>query len=76
MVVSKELIPLNRPDLLQAAGIPYVTEHQARWASRCSSQYGLSDAFVRIGRRVFIDADRFHELVRSASSRSSTEVRV
>jgi len=59
-----KLIPLNRPELLQAAGLPFETEGQARWANRRASQTGLSAAFVRIGRRVYIDPDIFHELAR------------
>lgn len=63
---TPRLVALNNSKALRAAGIPFETEHQARWAKRQSSENGLSGAFVRIGRRVFIDVPRFHELVRKA----------
>lgn len=66
--MSPQLIPLNRPEQMQAAGIPFETEHQARWAMRQSDQNGLTGAFVRIGRRVFVDPKVFHELARKQSS--------
>ncbi len=63
-----QLIPLNKPDEFKAAGVPFTTEHQARWAERQSRQNGLAGAFVRIGRRVFLDVPKFHELVRRQSA--------
>jgi hypothetical protein len=59
-----QLIPLNKPAELKAAGIPFETAHQARWAERTADEKGLRDAFVRIGRRVFVDPAKFHELAR------------
>lgn len=60
----QKLIPLNRPDQMQANGLPFETEGSARWAFRKSHETGTSGAFVRLGRRVFVDPDRFHALVR------------
>ena len=59
-----QLIPINKPEQLQANGIPFSTEHQVRWALRQSHDNGLGSAFIRIGRRIYIDPDKFHELVR------------
>lgn len=61
-----QLIPITRPDLMQAAGIPFHSEHSARWAERTAADKGFAAAFIRIGRRVYIDPARFHELVREA----------
>ena len=59
------LIPLNRPAEAKAAGIPVETENQLRWLERTAAgDKGLRAAFVRIGRRVFIDPAKFHELAR------------
>lgn len=66
--MSPQLIPINRPEQMKAAGVPFETEHQARWAERQAEQNGLKGAFVRIGRRVFLDVPRFHELVRKQSA--------
>lgn len=63
-----QLIALNRPAEAKAAGIPVETEHQLRWLERTADEKGLSSAFVRIGRRVFLDAPKFHELVRKQSA--------
>ena len=60
----QQLIPLTRPEKLQAAGLPFETTDSARWAYRCRHDNGIEDAFVRIGGRIFIDPDRFHELIR------------
>jgi hypothetical protein len=35
---------------------------------RTAVEKGLSDAFVSIGRRQFIDPDKFHQLVRQKPS--------
>ena len=66
--MSQQLIPLTRPEKFEAAGLPFETEHAARWAFRQANHTGLSDAFIRIGRRVYIDVGRFHELVRGGHS--------
>lgn len=65
-----QLIPLTRPDKLQAAGLPFETTDQARWAFRNRERNGTAEAFVRLassgqGRgRIYVDPDRFHELIR------------
>ncbi|MEX2125815.1 MAG: hypothetical protein WD795_18140 [Woeseia sp.] len=61
----QQLIPLTRPDKLQAAGLPFETTDSARWAFRKAADNGTAAAFVRCGRRVYVDPDKFHELVRS-----------
>jgi hypothetical protein len=62
--VQTQLIPLNHPAELKAAGIPVDTEDQARWLERTADAKGLRAAFIRIGRRVYVDPERFHRLVR------------
>lgn len=63
-----ELIPFTQPDRMVAAGIPFETEHSARWAYRRRHENGLAEAFVRIGRRIYVDRQRFHEVVRRGRS--------
>lgn len=63
-VHMSQLIPVNRPAEAKAAGIPVQTEHQLRWLVRTSHEKGLDAAFVRIGRRVYVDPVKFHQLVR------------
>ncbi len=60
----KQLIPLTKPDQMQSAGLPFETTDSARWCFRRAKELGLQDAFFRIGRRVYIDPEKFHELVR------------
>ncbi len=59
-----QLIALNRPAEAKAAGIPVDSEDQLRWLARTAPEKGLGKAFVRIGRRIFIDPAKFHELAR------------
>lgn len=65
------LVSLTEPEQLVAAGTPFDTIDKARWAERQARENlnGLRGAFVRIGRRVFLDVPRFHELVREQSAR-------
>ena len=71
--MQAQLIPVNRPAEAKAAGIPVDTEDQLRWLERTADEKGLRPAFVRIGRRVYIDPARFHELVRQQSSSVSAQ---
>jgi hypothetical protein len=66
-----QLIPINQPSQMLAAGVPFDTEDKARWAERQAraNQNGLQGAFVRIGRRVYLDVPKFHELVRQGCAR-------
>lgn len=66
--MSFQLIPVNSPAEMKAAGLPFQSEHAARWAFRQRHQNGLSGGFVRIGRRIFIDAERLMELARRQST--------
>ena len=63
-----QLIPINEISALKAAGLPFITEHQVRWTERTADDKGLRSAFVRIGRRVFVDPEKFHELARKQSA--------
>jgi len=67
---AQQLIPLTRPTEAKAAGVPVETEQQLRWLVRTAEEKGLSEAFVRIGRRVFLDPAKFHELVRNGRGHS------
>lgn len=61
----QQLIPLTRPVELKAAGVPFETINSARWAYRKRHENGLAGAFVRIGKRIYLDPAKFHELVRN-----------
>jgi hypothetical protein len=64
MTTPSQLIPLTEPEKVNAAGIPG-SEQSLRWMERTADEKGLRGAFVRVGRRVFIDPAKFHELVRA-----------
>ena len=66
--MTQQLIPLTKPELGMAAGLPFETVDQLRWAYRQSAEKGTAAAFVRIGRRIYVDPAKFHELVRSRQS--------
>ena len=62
--MSADLIALNAVEKYEQKGLPWKSEDAARWTYRKREEYGLSGAFIRIGRRVFIDPVKFHELAR------------
>jgi hypothetical protein len=50
---------------LPPSGTPHqAPENQLRWLERTADDKGLREAFVRIGRRVFLHPAKFHELAR------------
>lgn len=66
-MMSQSLIALNDVAGAQRAGIPVTSDHQLRWLERTADEKGLRGAFVRIGRRVYIDPAKFHELARASA---------
>jgi hypothetical protein len=64
---ARKLIPLTDIAAMQAAGLPWKSVDQVRWAERSADGKGLRGAFITIGRRIYIDPDRFHELSRQFS---------
>lgn len=67
--MSQSLIALTDVPGAQSRGIPVTSSDQLRWLERTADEKGLRDAFVRIGRRVYIDPDKFHELARQQNAR-------
>jgi hypothetical protein len=64
-VTNPNLISLNDVQSARAAGLTFVrSAHQLRWLLRTAPEKGLARAFVRLGRRVFLDPAAFHELSR------------
>jgi hypothetical protein len=63
--IMHQLIPLTEPEKMQAAGLPFRSTDSAYWCFRNAEKRGLSKAFVRIGRRVYVDPAKFHELARA-----------
>jgi Rad3-related DNA helicase len=61
----QRLIAMTRPDEMKAAGLPFETTDSARWAHRQRHENGTAGAFIQLGRRWYIDPDRFHALIRS-----------
>lgn len=62
MSSQPQIIPISDSSRFPAAGLPWTTVDQARWAYRKRKENGLAGAFVRIGRSVAINVPRFHEL--------------
>lgn len=58
------LIYLTDVEKFADAGLPWQSVHAARWDFRHRYERGIADAFVRIGRRVAVDPDAYHRLVR------------
>lgn len=66
--MQPQLIPLTKPDKLLEAGLPWDTVDKARWAHRQRHENGLAEAFVRIGKNVYVDPAKAHELARQHSA--------
>ena len=49
-------------------GLPWPSIHTARWDFRHRHERGTAAAFVRIGRRIGVYPDRYHELLRGRAS--------
>jgi hypothetical protein len=60
-----QLIPLTDPAAMIAAGVPFATSDSARWAFRKRFENGLDGAFIRLGKRIYLDPAKFHELIRN-----------
>jgi hypothetical protein len=64
--MEQSLIPLTDFDSQpRAGGVPFDSTDAARWCHRHAEERGLAKAFVRLGRRVYVDPAKFHELARS-----------
>jgi len=62
--MQSQLIRLTDPEGLVAAGLPWDSVNKARWAFRKRRENGLAAAFLRIGKTIFVDPAKAHELVR------------
>ena len=51
---------------------PAFPEGGLRWMRFCSADNGYADAFVKVGRRVLIDEDRFFEIIREQNPTDRT----
>ncbi len=49
-------------------GLPWTSEWSARWDYAQRHERGTAGAFVKIGRRIGVYPDRYHEAVRSRAS--------
>lgn len=61
--MQQHIIPLTDEGLLAQHGIHNTTD-SLRWQYRRRQEYGLEEAFIRLGTRIYLDPDRYHELVR------------
>jgi hypothetical protein len=63
--MQPQLVGLTNTTALVAAGLPWDTKGKAQWAFRKRHENGLAGAFVRIGKNIFVDPARAHELART-----------
>lgn len=64
--MQNQLIPLtSEPQRFAEVGLPFESINKARWFHRTRFENGYASAFVNIGRRIYIDVPRFHELARA-----------
>lgn len=63
--MKKQLIALQDIAAIKASGLPFETVHQLYWVFRQRKENGFAEAFIKIGRRTYLDPVKFHELSRS-----------
>jgi hypothetical protein len=66
-----KLIPLTDPEAMKSAGLPFPSTDSARWCFRHRVERGLDAAFIRVGSRIYVDPDKFHELIRRRPERTA-----
>jgi hypothetical protein len=62
----EQVIPIMQPERMLQAGLPFESVDAARWCYRKAEEHGFAKAFVRIGRGIFVDPRKVHELARAA----------
>lgn len=63
--MQQQIIPISKPDKLVEAGFAcWDTLGKVQWAFRRRHENGLVGAFVRIGRSVYVDTQKAHEILR------------
>lgn len=67
----RKLIRITDTESLRAEGIHFPSVGATRWFAAQATNNKFREAVVRIGRRVFIDPDRYHEIARGESARSA-----
>jgi len=58
------IVFLTEIDRAREHGLPWKSVHSARWDYRYRVERGIAAAFVRIGRRVAVYPDVYHECIR------------
>jgi len=66
--MTQRLISLTDHKAAKAQGVPVDSTDRLRWRERTADERGLSPAFVRIGRRLYVCPQKFHELARRQSA--------
>ncbi len=63
--MARKLIRITDTEALHAEGIKFPSTGAFRWFESKAEENGFADAFVRVGRRVFVDPDRYHDIARA-----------
>lgn len=63
--LQQQLIGLTDVAGLQAAGLPFKSVYAARWDYRNRDERGTQRAYVKVGRRIYIDPERYHKAIRT-----------
>jgi len=63
--MARKLIRITDTEALHAEGIKFPSTGALRWFESKAEENGFADAFVRVGRRVFVDPDRYHDIARA-----------
>jgi hypothetical protein len=67
-MTTPTIIYLTEIDRAREHGLPWTSENAARWDYRQRHERGTAEAFVRIGRRVGVYVDRYHNALRARTA--------
>ena len=62
--MNPTIVFLTETDRAREHGLPWTSVHAARWDYRHRVERGTAKAFVKIGKRVGVYPDRYHDLMR------------
>jgi hypothetical protein len=67
-MTAPTIVYLTELERAREHGLPWLSVHAARWDFRHREERGTARAFVRIGKRVGVYPDVYHELLRARTT--------
>jgi hypothetical protein len=65
---TQVIVYLTEPERARELGLPWTSEHSARWDYAHRHERGTAKAFVKLGRRIGCYPDIYHALLREQAA--------